>query len=306
MSRGSGIGLVFRLRVCFGSGLCWMARTLSLRAALFTLVLRVSAQLEINPDVLAINYQNLLGYAGAGAASDPVPLTAKPEIPQLVYWGPGQSGTFKDNEVEFNGGSTAARLAEADVPDSFQYRVNCGEDTYSPTNQWVSDAKIAYMVARTTCKQLLSAEFIRLRTHPTEQTVRNIRLIPVPATQTWNGVQLQQSRTGINRNRVSTCCDSQQCTSVCLEFPAAKQCNLEFYTVAQGAVYDESVGADIARFFGGVSLTTRGGAFLYPRFRIPCDYCPLTNCIANCSNGQFSTGYTDIVVRTLSACRGVR
>ena len=250
---------------------------------------------------------DISGYLDPVAqAAQPEQIKPKPRIPTLVYYGPRQAAAMteiKEDEAGFNYGMTSDRMAEKDVPDSFQYRINCGEDVISTDKLWIPDARIPDTISRTTCKTLLEVDFIKLKTYPAEQTARNIRLIPVPALQTWNSVQLQQSRTGIDRNRISSCCDREQCTSICLEFPAAQQCHLEIYTVGQGQVYAEGIGADVARIFsGGVSQTTIGGAFLHSRFRVPCDYCPLTNCITNCTNGQYATGYSDIVVRHTLDC----
>jgi hypothetical protein len=238
-------------------------------------------------------------------ASQPEEIKPKPRIPTLVYYGPRQAAAMtelKEDEAGFNDGGTSDRMAEKDVPDSFQYRINCGENIFLTTKLWIPDARIPATISRTTCKKLLEVDFIKLKTYPAEQTARNIRLIPVPASQTWNGVQLQQSWTGVDRNRISSCCDREQCTSICLEFAAAKQCHLEIYTVGQGQVYAVGAEAEVVRYFTGVSQTTIGGAFLHSRFRVPCDYCPLTNCITNCTNGQYATGYSDIVVRHTLDC----
>lgn len=250
-----------------------------------------------------------LAYAGSQSrdergGAEPAARTVqipKPEIPVLVYYPADrmwQSAYGQQGEIGFSDGSNNNALA--DIPDNFQSRIACDKDLLTIHKPWISDEQIAQQVSPTTCRQLLSQTSIRLKTSSKQKDYQQRNFFPVPATQNWRGKTVDvttSSRLGTHGHSLSPCCRQAECPSVCLQHAEPKKCHLEVFTISTLVVYEESFRADFIRFFTGQSITTEGGAFLIPRFRIPCDYCPLANCITNCSNGEYATGYAEISVR---------
>lgn len=231
----------------------------------------------------------------------------KPEIPALVYYSSDKLWREmygKQGEIGFNDGSTDSQLG--DIPDNFQSRIACDPDLRVIDKPWITDARIAQQVSPTSCRQLLTQTSIKLKTSSSQRDYLQRDFFPIPASQVWRGNTVDvtdPSRQGTQSRRLSPCCKQSDCPNICLQYPEPKKCYLEVYTISTGVVYEESVRADFARFFTGQSLTTIGGAFLIPRFRVPCDYCPLSNCITNCSNGEYSTGFSDTSVSDLPRLR---
>ncbi len=227
----------------------------------------------------------------------------KPEIPTLVYYASdvlwkGVAGN--QGEIAFSDGSTNMVLSE--IPDNFQSRIACGSDLQAIAKTWISDEQIAKQVSPTTCRQLLGQTSIRVRPFYADGKTVERPFFPIPATQTWRGSTIDVTKSGRQGTQIqslSPCCSQSDCPTVCLQTPEPRKCYLEVYTISTGVVYEESIRAELARFFTGQSLTTIGGAFLIPRFRVPCDYCALSGCITNCSNGEYSTGNSDTSVRLL-------
>lgn len=227
----------------------------------------------------------------------------KPEIPALVYYAADKlwEGEYgKQGEIAFSDGNTNTALG--DVPDNFQSRIACGSDLREIDKPWITDDRIAQQVSPTTCRQLLTQSSIRLKTSSGQQDYIQRDFFPIPATQKWRGKTVEVTAPGLQGTQIkslSPCCRQSDCPTVCLQNPEPSKCYLEVYTISTGVVYEESIRAELARLITGQSLFTTGGAFLIPRFRVPCDYCPLSNCITNCSNGEYSTGYSDTSVRLL-------
>lgn len=228
----------------------------------------------------------------------------KPEIPTLVYypldklW---QSAFGNQGEIPFNDGSTNTQLG--DIPDNFQSRIACGSEVTPLLNPWITDEQIAQQVSPTSCRQLLAQTSIRLKTSSGQQGYLQRDFFPIPASQTWRGNTVtvpKPERQGTLGKRLSPCCRQSECPTVCLQNPEPQKCYLEVYTISTGVVYEDSLWADTVRQFTGQDLNYEGGAFFRLRFRVPCDYCPLSNCISNCSNGEYATGFSDTSVRTFS------
>ena len=225
----------------------------------------------------------------------------KPEIPTLVYypldklW---QSAFGNQGEIAFNDGSTDARLG--DIPDNFQSRISCGSDALPPINPWITDERIAQQISPTTCRQLLSQTSIRLKTSSSQQNYLQRDFFPIPASQTWRGNAVNvpnPSKQGTQAKSLSPCCRQSECPNICLQNPEPQRCYLEIFTISTGVIPEDSFRAEVVRAVTGQQLTTIGGAFFRFRFRVPCDHCPLSNCITNCSNGEYATGFADTSVR---------
>jgi hypothetical protein len=260
--------------------------------------------------IASVRSQGVVVSVSMGAAPPPVPPPApapafqpvvqekRPRIPALVYYAPQSQWMERfaqQGEIPFSDGSSDIRLA--DPPDNFQYRIACGAESETVSSPWVRPERVDAQISYTSCRDLVLTNKIRYKTYNADKEYREVDFFPVPSAQIWRGVELRQGKTGIHSRYLSSCCRQSECPSVCLEFPEPQRCFLEIYTVSQGEVYEESVRADIARFFTGQSLTMQGGAFLRLRFKIPCDYCPLANCVTNCSNGEYATARATYQVR---------
>lgn len=189
------------------------------------------------------------------------------------------------------------------TPDVFQYRITkTRESTRYPP--WVSDETADRLMSReTTCAQYLSSTRVRFRGEIGE--VQEIPLVPVPLEQTFvpANTKLRTDFPGINRNRLSSCCDRETCTDRCLVFPQGETWFLEIIAPSW-AVYRLTDGYQQEDVAFGLSITTptariiQADPGLWPVMRIPCLYCPIKSCLTNCSNGEYATGYADFSVRT--------
>jgi hypothetical protein len=227
---------------------------------------------------------------------------AKPEIPTLVYYQTGKESAETNygdqGEIRFNDWSNDVKMQN--IPESFQYRIECNTPHEETDKLWIEDSQIAEQISPTTCKQLISKNKITIKTSYTKNERRDSReidFIPIPASQTWRGTELKQDKTGTPSRRLSSCCRQVECPNICLLTPEPQKCHLEVYTIRTGEINDDSIQARIARATvvgvildqAGVKLTKMGGAFMHMRFKIPCDYCLLTSCATNCSNGEYAT-----------------
>lgn len=185
------------------------------------------------------------------------------------------------------------------VPVTFQYRVtkSLAQSKYPP---WLDDLK-AKAISRegaTTCATLLSQQSIRVR-GPTGETL-DVPLRPIPLEQEWDKNLIKTDQPGIERNRLSTCCDEEKCLDRCLLLPKGEPAFLEINAPSYGKV--EVVTSNIvnqggARGYGNSGqIVMKYDPGLWPVMRIPCLHCPIKSCITNCSNGEYSTGYTDYSV----------
>jgi hypothetical protein len=202
---------------------------------------------------------------------------------------------------------TRSILREVDVgrrttPEVFQYKIvpTRGPTRYPP---WVSDAVTDGVVAGgATCAEIL-AKNRRILFRDGLGVVREIPLEPVPLEQVFvpANTKLTTDTPGIQRNRLSSCCDAEACLDRCLAFPSAQAWFLEI-----GA---PSYGVDDIVVVRGAGRVNQGGTGtndvvyikqdpgVWPVMRIACRYCPLTSCITNCSNGEYATGFADLSVR---------
>jgi hypothetical protein len=244
--------------------------------------------------IMPVHSQTGFGYGLAPAPLQRIVQIAKPEIPTLVYYKTGLESTedyYGDQgEIRFNDWS--GDVIMQNIPESFQYRIECDTPHSVTDNLWITPAQIAEQISPATCRQLISKNKITLKTSYTSVAggnTREIDFIPIPASQTWRGSQLNQGKTGIPARKLSSCCRQSECPTVCLQTPEPRKCFLEVYTIRTGLVYDNSLGAQFVEGVTGSAQYTTGGSFLHMRFKIPCDYCPLKNCVTNCSNGEFAT-----------------
>ena len=223
---------------------------------------------------------------------------AQPKIPILTYLGPDQQYRFTSMPVgeigfQFDGWEQPRTAPDDQIPDSFQHRVSC--DSQEPPQAWIQDYFMNKAVAYTNCKNLVAQSTISLKTNILDSKPRSIPFRPIPVSQDWEGYKVT-STPGEGMYQLSTCCDRDQCPTICLANPKAQRCYLEVFTTGPEYDIDYSAGSLIAQGFTGKFNRKVSGGKLYPRFRIPCEYCPLTNCITNCTNGQYATKYSDYQV----------
>lgn len=201
---------------------------------------------------------------------------------------------------------TRSILREVDVgrratPEVFQYKIvpTRGPTRYPP---WVNDAVTDGVVAGgATCAEIL-AKNQRILFRDGMGVVREIPLEPVPLEQVFvpANTKLTTDTPGIQRNRLSSCCDAEACLDRCLAFPSAQAWFLEI-----GA---PSYGVDVIEVVRGAGRVNQGGTGtndvvhikrdpgVWPVMRVACRYCPLTSCITTCSNGEYATGFADLSV----------
>ena len=219
------------------------------------------------------------------AASARVNPPPKPRIPMLVYYpfsSQSQLWQVYTEEIGFNNDRSESSSFQDNLPDNFYYRINCNSQRID--SPWIPDGSIAQTISPTTCKTLLSAKVINVKTYKQNPITFTINLLPVPQILEWGGYRLA-SDTGPLVSHISDCCDATVCTDRCLESPQAQKCYLE-------VVIPETQSR--AKAWGPMMETY--AITLKPVFRIPCDYCPLVACVKQCSNGEYATGYSDFQV----------
>ena len=180
-----------------------------------------------------------------------------------------------------------------EVPVVFQYRISPAGQPYDTQHYpWVLDEDTKVKPGAT-CAALIANQFIRV-SRAVGGTVEQKKLEPIPVSQMWNGNTLATDNPGIVRSRVSACCRQDNCLDRCLRFPTGETWILEINAPQWGVAATSVVKANQG---GSYTLTTpNGDPGVWPVMRIPCLYCPIVSCITNCSNGQYSTGYSSIVV----------
>lgn len=220
---------------------------------------------------------------GHSVASRVVP-SPKPRIPTLVYYpysSQSQLWQVYEEEIGFNNDRNENYYL-ADLPDNFYFRISCNSQT--PSNPWIPDAMIAQTISSTTCKTLLSTKVIKVRLNQQMPTIFSVNLIPVPQIMDWGGYK-RAFIPGQPVSRISDCCDATVCTDRCLEQPQAQRCYIEVL-----------IPETLRRAVAWGPMTETYSFDLRTVFRIPCDYCPLVDCVRQCSNGEFATGYSDYQV----------
>ncbi len=204
---------------------------------------------------------------------------------------------FPDGEIGFgiDDWTYPSVVPEDRIPESFQHRVSC--DSLPEANPWIQDNWIDKVVTYTNCKNLVTQSTITLKTYFSDSKPRSIPFRPVPVSQDWEGYTVT-STPGHSARQLSSCCDRALCPDVCLVNPKAQRCHLEIFTVGAEYVIDyKSADSLFQNAFTGKFKRNVGGGMLIRRFRIPCEYCPLTSCVTNCTNGQYATDYSDYQVR---------
>jgi hypothetical protein len=196
-------------------------------------------------------------------------------------------GEPNDNEIA---------VGKRQIPTKFQYRIVPMTFPFDVQHRpWKSERE-TLMSQTSRCADLLANRDIRIR-RDGKTTTENVRLDPLPLEQTWEGITFKSEREGIQRHFLSSCCNQAECKDRCLKFPEGERWMLEILTPQWGV--------DEVRVVS--SLVNQGGSSrefyvvqedpgVWPVLRVPCLYCPLKSCISNCSNGEYSTGLTDVVV----------
>ena len=209
----------------------------------------------------------------------------KPRIPTLVYY-PYSSQNLLwrvyEEEIGFNNDRNDQYYL-ANLPDNFYFDINC--NSQPPANPWIPDEMIAQTISSTTCKTLLSTRVINIRLNQQMSMIFSVNLIPVPQMLEWGGYK-RAFIPGPIVSRLSDCCDATVCTDRCLEKPQAQKCYIEVMIPEMQSR---------AKAWGPMTETFTFE--LRTVFRIPCDYCQLVDCVRQCSNGEYATGYSDYQVR---------
>ena len=125
-----------------------------------------------------------------------------------------------------------------------------------------------------------------------------VPLTTFPRTQNIDGVSYDTDYPGKERGQMGTCCRPQDCPDRCLERTEAQKCTLEILRPLV-VTNEQSIGDSIINFVTfRYDLLGKSSTFvrLVRIMSIPCDYCPLANCIKNCTNGQFASAYSDYTV----------
>jgi hypothetical protein len=242
--------------------------------------------------MVARTNQQLSGIASDGFAS---PATAGPGGPQ--YLAPTDLPTllFYDGIAAWDELSVGRKR---ESPSKFYYRIIPSDSPLDPKHQpWARTDRVA---PGTKCAELLANSYIRIRTIIDSEGSRKIPLEPVPLQVEWKGNVFKTDTPGINKNRVSTCCDAATCTDRCLQFDTGPTWLLEISAPQWGVdtSYDpvEYRSNQGGGYFKPAEQSDPG---MWPVLRVPCVYCPLLNCITNCSNGEYATGYSEYLVRAL-------
>ncbi len=215
--------------------------------------------------------------------------TARPVLPVVVY-AIEADGILQDGFVNSNQGA----IDKNSLPVNYQYTVRCNEDVFFGT-PWVKQDHVTRRISYTTCSELLNSRELSVKVSRKATEVVKVPLIPVPRVQTVDGISHETRVPGKVRGQIGTCCNPSSCPEKCIELKEAMKCELMIVLPTR---IDESTTdtAEWNRF-----LTGQWGDFgkgnSYVRLQaimsIPCDYCPLVNCIRNCTNGQFATGFSD-------------
>lgn len=184
------------------------------------------------------------------------------------------------------------------VPNIFYYRVVPMTFAFDASHPpWVLE-RDTLMSQTGKCSDLIANLNIRVR-RDGSGTVENVKLDPLPLEQRWEGMTFKADQPGIPRHAVSSCCDQDTCLDRCLQYAQGERWMLEI-VAAQWAVdrVDEVYRVE-GEAYTFETLTTRRDPGVWPVIRSPCLYCPLKSCVTNCSNGEYSTGYANVVVSPL-------
>jgi hypothetical protein len=204
------------------------------------------------------------------------------ELP-LISVGPSRNGM---REIE---------VGMKRTPDVFQYRITQTREAALQYPPWIEDRLTDAIMARgVTCADLLRNRKILFRDK--EGVVRETPLEPVPLEQIWgpDRVRITTDRPGIQRNRVSACCNAETCLDRCLVFPRGEPWFLEINAPQLSASMSVTLQLSWLGLPDKEEMRVQYG--IWPVMRIPCHYCPFASCISNCSNGEYATEFTDLSV----------
>jgi hypothetical protein len=187
-------------------------------------------------------------------------------------------------------------IGRKDKPVVFQYRIVPRREAsrYPP---WVKDEVVDAIVQQgATCSDFLQNRIVRFRDINGQEMV--FPLEPVPLEQIWplDGTKIKTDNPGIQRNRVSSCCDAQACRDRCLLFPNGENWILEINALRWGVDQVDEVYRVEGEAYTFETVETKKDPGVWPVMRIACRYCPLTSCVTNCSNGEYATGFADLSV----------
>jgi hypothetical protein len=235
--------------------------------------------------------QQLSGLASDGFAS---PATAGSSDPQ--YLAPKDLPILLFSDAGITAWDELNVGRKRETPPKFYYRIIPPDSALDPKHQpWATTNRVA---PGTTCADLIANSYIRIRTIIDSEGSRKIPLEPVPFQVEWKGNTFKTDNPGINKNRVSACCDAATCTDRCLQFETGQTWLLEISAPQWGidTSYDpvEYRSNQGGGYFKQAEQSDPG---MWPVLRVPCVYCPLLNCITNCSNGEYATGYSEYLVR---------
>lgn len=195
-------------------------------------------------------------------------------------------GEPNDNEIA---------VGKRQIPTKFQYRIVPMTFPFDVQHQpWKSEGE-TLMSQTSRCADLLANRDIRIR-RDGKTTTENVRLDPLPLEQTWEGMTFKSEREGIQRHFLSSCCNQAECTDRCLKFPEGERWMLEILTPQWGVDRVDEVYRVEGEAYTFETQTIKRDPGVWPVLRVPCLYCPLKSCISNCSNGEYSTGLTDVAV----------
>jgi hypothetical protein len=224
------------------------------------------------------------GFASSVGSGDPQYL-APTDLPILLF---SDAGITAWDELNVG--------RKRDTPPKFYYRIIPPDSELDPKHKpWARTDRVA---PGTKCADLLANSYIRIRTI-TRST--NIPLEPVPIQVEWKDNTFKTDNPGISKNRVSTCCDAATCKDRCLQFETGQTWLLEISAPQWGidtsfdpVEYRSNQGGG---YFKPVEQSDPG---MWPVLRVPCVYCPLLNCITNCSNGEYATAHSEYLVRAFT------
>ena len=185
-----------------------------------------------------------------------------------------------------------------DVPGALQYVIRCNKEGGGYRTPWSKQATVDSIVSYTTCSKLLETQQLTVKPSKDSTDTVYVPLIPVQRSQIVQGVKLETYLPGQLRSGVSSCCNPSSCPDECLKYEEAQKCVL---MILEPTVIHDPVSTDSewTKFFSG-DWGAWGKGNYYPSFNvfmeIPCDYCPAVNCVRNCTNGEYVTGYANYIV----------
>lgn len=211
-------------------------------------------------------------------------------IPTLVYASTGD-GILEGGLLSLNKGP----VSDGDVPERFYYNFDCS-GLPSTETPWVKDAHVERKVEYTNCANLLQQTTIQVATkYDIRLPIVSRPLVPVSQSINWNGYTIVNDNPGDPAYRLSRCCTPSGCPDRCLKNAYGKRCMLDIQALEIETTWmsvEEGFKESITKAGTIFKYLSSGGDYRNRRAvsrlvaRIPCEYCPLANCVTNCSNGE--------------------